>query len=156
MTPEQLLREYDLCRNIANNTPPQQPYTIRRAGKTWHVCHFSIESFTVVFFVYVGQRGASSARITVLDKSRQVAAERVSVWSSEHWPLESLLCIRALLASDPSHEQIAGHLRTRTQILLANPRDTIAQIRTFVCQSQTWPVAESVRTLPGGRTGLKR
>jgi|ERR1700730_11330900 len=162
MTPEQLLREHDACIQISRDFPAHQPCAIRHRGKTWYVCHFSLESFTVLFVVYLGPRGGRSARVTVLDDSRQVdAADRISIWSSEHWLPESLLCIGPLFSSEskrrqPSEEKIAAHLRARVEFLLANPRETIEHIRTLISQLQTWPLAHSVDTLPGGATGLKR
>ena len=157
MTPEQLLNEHDACRRIVSETPPQQPHTIRRGDKKWHVCHFSLDSFTVLFTVYVGPRGARSARVTVIDDSRDVpAVDRVSVWSSEHWPLETLLSISSVLSSEASDEQILAHLRKRTEALLAAPADTVVSIRTFISDSRARPPADSIRVLQGGATGLKR
>ncbi len=157
MTPEQLLNEHDACRRMVRNSPAQQPHTIRRGDKKWHVCHFSLDKFTVLFTVYVGPRSARSARVTVLDDSRDVpAVDRVSVWSSEHWPLETLLCTGSVLSSDASDEQILAHLRKRTEVLLAAPADTLVSIRTFISDSRIRPPADSIRALQGGAPGLKR
>lgn len=164
MTTDDLLYEHDFCRKVAAKFPRNQPFTLRNASKkTWHICYFSVESFTVVFTIYIGPRGGQKNRITVLDDSGQIpAVDRIACWSSRGTDStmgirkEKLLSFDTLSKSEVISEdaQILHHLRSRVELLLNTPKKTVTYIRELIDYFHTHPDASSISALEGGATGL--
>ena len=135
----------------------------RRANKkTWHICYFSIEKYTVYFTIYIGPRGGQRNRITVIDDSKQVPdVDRVACWSGSGsgivgFGIEKLLSYHTLNASEgrTNEEKILNHLRSRAEILLTTPSETIGYILELIEYFKTHPDASSISALEGGATGL--